>query len=140
MNLDALVNELNNSKNRIFADEIFAQMDLLDQAKAKLLEAKEEGRKRANFIFYLFRRQSADTQAVVFGYLLHNVRVDVIAADVHRKPCQNAAPGNHRCVGNAATHVQTKDGVDFGEHSARAKSRQIGLFYKPYLMQAAFFG
>ena len=42
MNLDALVNELNNSKNRVFADEIFAQMDLLDQAKAKLLEAKEE--------------------------------------------------------------------------------------------------
>ena len=43
MNLNALVNELNNSKNRVFADEIFAQMDLLDQAKAKLLEAKENG-------------------------------------------------------------------------------------------------
>ena len=46
MNLDALVNELNNSKNRVFADEIFAQMDLLDQAKAKLLEAKEEHKVR----------------------------------------------------------------------------------------------
>ncbi|MBO5716472.1 MAG: ABC transporter permease subunit [Clostridia bacterium] len=46
MNLDALVNELNNSKNRVFADEIFAQMDLLDQAKAKLLEAKEEHKAR----------------------------------------------------------------------------------------------
>ena len=42
MNLDALVNELNDSKNRVFADEIFAQMDLRDQAKAKLLDAKEE--------------------------------------------------------------------------------------------------
>ena len=46
MNLDALVNELNDSKNRVFADEIFAQMDLLDQAKAKLLEAKEEHKAR----------------------------------------------------------------------------------------------
>lgn len=46
MNLDALVNELNNSKNRVFADEIFAQMDLLDQAKAKLLEVKEEHKVR----------------------------------------------------------------------------------------------
>ncbi len=46
MNLDALVNELNDSKNRVFADEIFAQMDLLDQAKAKLLEAKEEHKVR----------------------------------------------------------------------------------------------
>lgn len=42
MNLDALVNELNDSKNRVFADEIFAQMDLRDQAKAKLLNAKKE--------------------------------------------------------------------------------------------------
>ena len=46
MNLDALVNELNNSKNRVFADEIFAQMDLLDRAKAKLLAAKEEHKVR----------------------------------------------------------------------------------------------
>ena len=46
MNLDALVNELNDSKNRVFADEIFAQMDLLDQAKAELLNAKEEHKVR----------------------------------------------------------------------------------------------
>ena len=46
MNLDALVNELSDSKNRVFADEIFAQLDLLDQAKAELLAAKVEHKKR----------------------------------------------------------------------------------------------
>ena len=46
MNLDALVNELQDSKNRVFADEIFAQLDLLDQAKAELLVAKTEHKTR----------------------------------------------------------------------------------------------
>ena len=46
MNLDALVNELSDSKNRVFADEIFAQLDLLDQAKAELLAAKVEHKNR----------------------------------------------------------------------------------------------
>ena len=48
MNLDALVNELSDSKNRVFADEIFAQLDLLDQAKAELLAAKSEHKEQFN--------------------------------------------------------------------------------------------
>ena len=48
MNLDALVNELQDSKNRVFADEIFAQLDLLDKAKADLLAAKSEHKERFN--------------------------------------------------------------------------------------------
>ena len=48
MNLDALVNELSDSKNRVFADEIFAQLDLLDKAKADLLAAKSEHKERFN--------------------------------------------------------------------------------------------
>ena len=48
MNLDALVNELSDSKNRVFADKIFTQLDLCDQAKAELLEAKAEHKEQYN--------------------------------------------------------------------------------------------
>lgn len=41
MNLEVLVDKLSSSQNRLFADKIFAQMDLIDDAKKVLIKAKE---------------------------------------------------------------------------------------------------
>lgn len=41
MNLEVLVDKLSSSQNRLFADKIFAQMDLIDDAKKALIKAKE---------------------------------------------------------------------------------------------------
>lgn len=41
MNLEVLVDKLSSSQNRLFADKIFAQMDLIDDAKKELIKAKE---------------------------------------------------------------------------------------------------
>lgn len=41
MNLEALVDRLNESKSREFANQMFAQMDLIDGARKKLVDIKE---------------------------------------------------------------------------------------------------
>ncbi len=41
MNLEALVDKLHDSQNRVFADKIFAQMDLIDEARKQWIKKKE---------------------------------------------------------------------------------------------------